>query len=104
MVRAIRCPQLNTKTSIINGSEVSRLSVAIQFRSEGATSATSFRRSDIRILQLHYLSWLFLMVHFLAKLRCPHVSYVSAFTKDFLAPCLELLQGFQHVVLIQTSL
>jgi len=29
MVRAIRCRQLNTKTSI-NGSEVSRLSVAIQ--------------------------------------------------------------------------
>lgn len=30
MVRAIRCHQLNTKTNIIRGSEVSRLSVAIQ--------------------------------------------------------------------------
>ena len=29
MVRAIRCHQLNTKTSIINDSEVSKLSVAI---------------------------------------------------------------------------
>ena len=28
--RAIRCHQLNTKTNIINGSKVSRLSVAIQ--------------------------------------------------------------------------
>lgn len=65
---------------------------------------TKWVKSDIRILQLHYLSWLFLKVRSLAKLRCPHVSYVSAFTKDFLAPCLELLQGFQHVVLIQTSL
>ena len=30
MVRAIRCHRQNMKTSIINGSEVSRLSVAIQ--------------------------------------------------------------------------
>lgn len=29
MVRAIRCHRQNTKTSIINGPEVSRLSVAI---------------------------------------------------------------------------
>lgn len=50
------------------------------------------------------LSGLFLKVRFLAKLRCPHVGYVSAFAEDFLAPCLELLQGFQHVVLIQASL
>ena len=50
------------------------------------------------------MSGLFLKVRFLAKLRCPHVGYVSAFAEDFLAPCLELLQGFQHVVLIQASL
>jgi len=31
MVRAIRCHRQNIKTSIINNSEVSRLSVAIQF-------------------------------------------------------------------------
>ncbi|MGF6477454.1 hypothetical protein ABIE06_004309, partial [Pantoea dispersa] len=31
MARAIRCHQLNTKTNIINGSKVSRLSVAIQY-------------------------------------------------------------------------
>ncbi|SMG62008.1 Integrase core domain-containing protein [Cedecea sp. NFIX57] len=31
MVRASRCHRLNMKTYIINGSEVSRLSVAIQF-------------------------------------------------------------------------
>ncbi len=61
-------------------------------------------KSDISILQLQPLSRLFLKVHFLAKLKCPHVGYVSAFAKDFLAPCLELLQGFQNVVLIQTSL
>ncbi|EJK90231.1 hypothetical protein UUU_33510 [Klebsiella pneumoniae subsp. pneumoniae DSM 30104 = JCM 1662 = NBRC 14940] len=30
MVQAIRCHRQNMKTSIINGSEVSRLSVAIQ--------------------------------------------------------------------------
>lgn len=29
---------------------------------------------------------------------------VSALAKDFLAPCLELLQGVQHAVLIKTSL
>lgn len=50
------------------------------------------------------MSRLFLKVRFAAKLRCPHVGYVSAFTKDFFASCLELLQGFQHVVLIQASL
>lgn len=61
-------------------------------------------KSDIRILQLHIMSWQFLKVRFLAKLRCPRVGYVSAFAKDFLAPCLELQQGFQHVVLIETSL
>lgn len=59
---------------------------------------------DISIEPLHHLSGLFLKVRFLAKLRCPHVGYVSAFAEDFLAPCLELLQGFQHVVLIQASL
>ncbi|SMG61482.1 putative transposase, partial [Cedecea sp. NFIX57] len=32
MVRASRCHRLNMKTYIINGSEVSRLSVAIQMR------------------------------------------------------------------------
>ncbi|SLO22147.1 integrase catalytic subunit [Klebsiella variicola] len=32
MVRASRCHRPNMKTYIINGSEVSRLSVAIQFR------------------------------------------------------------------------
>lgn len=61
-------------------------------------------KSDIRILQLQRLSWQFLKVRFLAKLRCPRVSCFSAFAEDFLAPCLELLQGFQHVVLIETSL
>lgn len=50
------------------------------------------------------VSGLFLKVRFTAKLKCPHVGYVSAFAKDFLAPCLELLQGFQHVVLVQASL
>lgn len=50
------------------------------------------------------VSWLFLKARSLAKLRCPRVSCFSAFAEDFLAPCLELLQGFQHVVLIQTSL
>ena len=50
------------------------------------------------------MSGLFLKVRFVAKLKCPHVGYVLAFAKDFLASCLELLQGFQHVVLIQTSL
>lgn len=40
----------------------------------------------------------------MAKLRCPSVGYVSAFAKDVFAPSLELLQGFQHVVLIETSL
>ncbi|MEK0208305.1 hypothetical protein WM003_21845, partial [Klebsiella michiganensis] len=61
---------------------------------------TKWVKSDIRILGLQSLSGLFLKVRFLAKLRCPHVGYVSAFAEDFLAPCLELLQGFQHVVLI----
>lgn len=60
--------------------------------------------TDITTLLLQSLSGLFLKVRFLAKLRCPHVGYVSAFAEDFLAPCLELLQGFQHVVLIQASL
>ncbi len=31
MVRVFRCHRQNMKTNIINGSEVSRLSVAIQF-------------------------------------------------------------------------
>lgn len=65
---------------------------------------TKWFKSDIRILQLQNMSGLFLNVRFLAKLKCPHVGYVSAFAKDFLASCLELLQGFQHVVLVQTSL
>lgn len=50
------------------------------------------------------LSGLFLEVRLTAKLRCPPVGRVSAFAKDFITPVLELLQGFQHVVLIQTSL
>gem|GEM_PF-4380224 len=58
----------------------------------------------ISIEPLHHLSGLFLKVRFVAKLRCPRVSCFSAFAEDFLAPCLELLQGFQHVVLIETSL
>lgn len=33
-----------------------------------------------------------------ATLKCPEAGYVSAFAKVFLASCLELLQGFQHVV------
>lgn len=57
-------------------------------------------KSDIRILQLHTLSGLFSEVRFVAKLRRPHVGQVSALAEDFLAPCLKLLQGFQHVVLI----
>ena len=65
---------------------------------------TKWVKSDIRILELQYLSGLFLKVRFVAKLKCPHVGYVSAFAEDFLASCLELLQGFQHVVLIQASL
>lgn len=65
---------------------------------------TKWVKSDIRILQLQCLSGLFLKVRIVAKLRCPPVGYVSVLTKDFLAPCLELLQGFQHVVMIQTSL
>lgn len=65
---------------------------------------TKWVKSDIRILELQHLSGLFLMVRFAAKLRCPRVSCFSAFAEDFLAPCLELLQGFQHVVLIETSL
>ncbi|TDV04439.1 hypothetical protein DET60_11237 [Raoultella planticola] len=50
------------------------------------------------------MSGLFLKVRFTAKLKCPHVGYVSAFAEDVFAPGLELLQGFQHVVLVQTSL
>lgn len=65
---------------------------------------TKWVKSDIRILQSQYLSGLFLKVRFLAKLKCPHVCYVSAFAKDFLASCLELLQSFQHIVLVQASL
>lgn len=65
---------------------------------------TKWVESDIRILEPQHLSGLFLKVRFLAKFKCPHVGYVSALAKDFLAPCLELLQGFQHVVLIQASL
>lgn len=65
---------------------------------------TKWVKSDIRIWELQYMSGLFLKVRFVAKLKCPHVGYVLAFAKDFLASCLELLQGFQHVVLIQTSL
>ncbi|MEK8931406.1 hypothetical protein P2P08_11240, partial [Escherichia coli] len=37
-----RCHRQNMKTSIINGSEVSRLSVAIQFHNDG--TATEFNR------------------------------------------------------------
>ncbi|WP_323074391.1 hypothetical protein, partial [Klebsiella quasipneumoniae] len=48
-------------------------------------------------LEYGSLSGLFLKVRFVAKLKCPHVGYVLAFAKDFLASCLELLQGFQHV-------
>ena len=50
------------------------------------------------------MSGLFLKVRFTAKLKCPHVGYVSAFAEDVFAPGLKLLQGFQHVVLVQTSL
>lgn len=50
------------------------------------------------------MSGLFLKARFPAKLKCPHVVYVSAFAKDFLASCLELLHGFQNVVVIQASL
>lgn len=65
---------------------------------------TKWVKSDIRILELQHLSALFLKVRFLAKLKCPHVGYVSAFAEDFFTSCLELLQGFQHVVLIKTAL
>lgn len=65
---------------------------------------TKWVKSDIRILQSQILSGLFLKVRFVAELKCPPGGYVSALAEDFLAPCLELLQGFQHVVLIQTSL
>ncbi|CAM8000871.1 hypothetical protein LENIMA164B_18885 [Lelliottia nimipressuralis] len=41
MVLAIRCHRQNMKTSIINGSEVSRLSVAIQMAIE-ATAIFGF--------------------------------------------------------------
>ncbi|WP_208431153.1 hypothetical protein, partial [Klebsiella pasteurii] len=57
---------------------------------------TKWVKSDIRILELQKMSGLFLKVRFVAKLRCPRVSCFSAFAEDFLAPCLELLQGFQH--------
>ena len=50
------------------------------------------------------MSGLFLKVRFVAKLKCLSVGYVSAFAKDFLTSCLELLQGFKHVVLVQASL
>lgn len=56
------------------------------------------------IIKSNVLSGLFLKVRFLAKLKCPHVGYVSAFAEDFFTSCLELLQGFQHVVLIKTAL
>lgn len=39
-----------------------------------------------------------------SKLKCPHVGYVSAFAEDVFTPGLKLLQGFQHVVMVQTSL
>ncbi|WP_207092115.1 hypothetical protein, partial [Pantoea agglomerans] len=42
MVRAIRCHRQNMKTSIINGSEVSRLSVAIQSDNDVARLADRF--------------------------------------------------------------
>ena len=71
---------------------------------DGHLSLALSPRADITTLLLQIMSGLFLKVRFLAKLRCPHVGYVSAFAEDFLAPCLELLQGFQHVVLIQASL
>lgn len=68
-------------------------------------SESFFWGSDGKIAHSPFqLSGLFLKVRFVAKLKCPHVGYVLAFAKDFLASCLELLQGFQHVVLIQTSL
>ena len=38
-----------------------------------------------------------------SKLKCPHVGYVSAFAEDVFTPGLKLLQGFQHVVMVQTS-
>ena len=40
MVRVIICHQLNTKTNIISGSEVSRLSVAIQASGSGTNYAS----------------------------------------------------------------
>lgn len=65
---------------------------------------TKWVKSDIRILQLQHLSWLFLKVRFAAKLRCPRVGLGSAFAEDVFAPGLQVFESFQHVILIQASL
>lgn len=59
---------------------------------------------DSKFVWLYDLSGLFLKVRFVAELKCPPVGYVSALTEDFFTSYLELVQGFQHVVLIQASL
>ncbi|WP_220384686.1 hypothetical protein, partial [Klebsiella pneumoniae] len=48
MVPAIRCHRQNMKTSIINGSEVSSLPVAIQLL-QGESRYASTGKADIRI-------------------------------------------------------
>ena len=74
------------------------------YRSENYSLAFNEPQIDISIKPPQDLSGLFLKVRLTAKLKCPRVGLVSAFAEDVFAPGLELLQGFQHVVLVQISL
>ncbi|CAM8060866.1 hypothetical protein LENIMA164B_21905 [Lelliottia nimipressuralis] len=56
MVLAIRCHRQNMKTSIINGSEVSRLSVAIHSRSISRRSQQRTRFKMSSKIFFHYLT------------------------------------------------
>ncbi|QMA46692.1 type VI secretion system tube protein Hcp [Citrobacter freundii] len=58
MAQVIRCHRLNMKTSIINGSKVSKLSVAIHCSSpyhyQGVSSGRKFKQAVLKFYRINY--------------------------------------------------